>query len=151
MCAANPINDEEPTITPELELSLCGWTDWMSGNKPSARGEEETITLLRKYFQFCRTEDITAVECRAVGSLLADSAVAATASSVCDTRYNGYVCRNEDLPPGHTCTDYEVRFLCEPRHMDCSQMIPSVVPPTRAAITVSPPSDVAGRTWEISV
>ncbi|XP_025095657.1 mucin-5AC-like [Pomacea canaliculata] len=144
-CHPNPINDEEPTITPELELSLCGWTDWMSGNKPSARGEEETITLLRKFFQFCRTEDITAVECRAVGSGLADSAVAATASSVCDTRYNGYVCRNDDLPPGHTCTDYEVRFLCEPRHMDCSQLIPSVVPPTRAAITVSPPSDVAGE------
>ena len=42
------------------------------------------------------------------------------AAVTCDLRYDGLVCRNEDLPAGMTCPDFQVRFLCEPRGQDCS-------------------------------
>ena len=46
----------------------------------------------------------------------------------CDMRYGGLICRNEDLPAGMTCPDYQVRFLCEPRHLDCGNVTPTATP-----------------------
>lgn len=66
------------------------------------------------------------------------------AAVTCDLRYDGLVCRNEDLPAGMTCPDFQVRFLCEPRGQDCSG-VPTVAPQHRPVVTVGPPPSLPGE------
>lgn len=124
---ASITRDEEPTNSPQRKEPLkCGWTEWMSGHTPNDAGEQEKMSNLRSQFTFCPSEDITAVECRPVGVQHVDGDTGDP--SVCDIKYDGYLCRSEDLHEGHTCADYEVRFLCEPRYVDCSQNTPNPSP-----------------------
>ncbi|KAL8604894.1 hypothetical protein ACOMHN_028522 [Nucella lapillus] len=140
LCTCPPIvlNDEEPTATP-TPAPRCGWTPWLNGHQPSAQGEMETITALRKGAHFCASHDITALECQPVnGQVLSPQVQAAV---TCDLRYDGVVCRHEDLPAEMTCPDYQVRFLCEPRGQNCPDL-PTVAPQQRPLVTPTHPSHV---------
>ncbi|KAK7483904.1 hypothetical protein BaRGS_00024788, partial [Batillaria attramentaria] len=133
-------NDENPTSTPSSRtkepsshttepashtsepspLSTCGWTSWMSSHTPGAHGEQETLPGLRRQFQFCPTEDITAVECR---DSVRGMSAGQQAGVICDLRHSGLICRQQNLAPGEQCLDYEVRFLCEPKDKDCTSEV----------------------------
>ncbi|KAK7109139.1 mucin-5B-like [Littorina saxatilis] len=145
-CTCAPINDENPTVKPQKPAAKCGWTSWMSGHRPSPAGETETLTALRSMpGEFCPPEDIVAVECRPMGNQMVEDEVKAAVT--CDLRYDGMVCRSEDLPVGVTCPDYQVRFLCEPRGQDCSGVPtpnttqPLVRPHPRTHVTAHPQTD----------
>ncbi|XP_048245023.1 mucin-5AC-like isoform X2 [Haliotis rufescens] len=123
-----------PTITPGIGQTglptavptVCGWTKWMNSNTPDNTGEMELLANLRQQFQFCHTEDITALECR-------DSNTHKSASEsgqvgvTCDMKYSGLMCSNNKQMVGGTCFDYEVRVLCEPKGVDCSK-VPTAIP-----------------------
>lgn len=91
----------------------------MSSNMPASLGEQETIPDLRLHFQFCPTDDITAVECRDKST---QRMVTSDPGVVCDLRYSGLICRQE-LLQSKKCPDYEVRFLCEPKDKNCSSQV----------------------------
>ncbi|XP_076461744.1 uncharacterized protein LOC143294198 [Babylonia areolata] len=129
-------NDEGPTVTPAV-LTTCGWTPWMNGHHPSADGEIETISALRKGAQFCASPDITAIQCQLVDNQTLSTQVQAVVT--CDLRYDGLVCRQQDQPAGITCPDFQVRFLCEPRGQDCGDLS-TASPHPRPLVTLTLPS-----------
>ncbi|XP_067650638.1 mucin-5AC-like [Haliotis asinina] len=130
-----------PTAAP----TVCGWTQWMNSNTPDNTGEMELLPSLRQQFQFCNTEDITALECR-------DSKTQKSVSEsgqigvTCDMKYSGLMCSNSKQMVGSTCFDYEVRVLCEPKGVDCSK-VPTASPSTRQSgqPTASPSAGQSGQ------
>ncbi|RUS78725.1 hypothetical protein EGW08_013512, partial [Elysia chlorotica] len=116
MCNCTASTQKTPMPTGNTEPK-CEWTAWMDSQAPDALGEEESISMLRSDFSFCKTADITAVECR-------DRVTKKTAEQLgqtrvlCDLQYEGLKCFSADQPAGQ-CADYEVRFFCEPQGLDC--------------------------------
>ena len=142
----------KPTASrkPTTSESSCGWTAWMNGHSPNSVGELEELTNLRKAFTFCDTADITAVECRDAKSQISSSDAGQT-DVICDLKYSGLVCRNDQQPSGQPCADYEIRFLCEPKHVDCGSPTksPSVSQSPNVGpvghLTAHPPQTCSGK------
>ncbi|XP_041367296.1 uncharacterized protein LOC121381939 [Gigantopelta aegis] len=124
-----PAPTQRPTGKPTASPARCGWTRWMNGHAPNSIGELEILPDLRQVYTFCGTTDITAAECRDVKTHVASSDAGQT-DVLCDLKYSGLVCRNDKQTSGHGCADYEIRFLCEPKHLDCSSPTRSPTSPT---------------------
>ncbi|GFN75366.1 LOW QUALITY PROTEIN: mucin-2-like [Plakobranchus ocellatus] len=114
----------------------CDWTPWMSSQQPGQLGEEETISMLRADHTFCSTVDITAVQCRDVATKKTSEELG-QASVICDLQFEGLKCFNKDQPNSQ-CADYEVRFFCEPRGVDCGANSVTTTSPQPPAVTLTP-------------
>ncbi|CAH1788460.1 unnamed protein product, partial [Owenia fusiformis] len=107
-----------------------GWTQWMSSFIPTPlnQGDLETYPNLRKAYQFCSFNEITAVQCRVIGTnTMADY----SGQTVTCSMDNGLICYNKDQE-ANTCYDYEVRVYCE-----CTEATTPVVPPSGESTTPS--------------
>ncbi|KAK3733738.1 hypothetical protein RRG08_026853 [Elysia crispata] len=116
-CSAGSVLTKTTPMPAGNKEPKCEWTAWMDSQAPDALGEEESISMLRSDFSFCKTADITAVECRdRVSKKTAEQL--GQANVLCDLQFEGLKCFSADQPSGQ-CADYEVRFFCEPQGLDC--------------------------------
>ena len=119
-----PLSSQTPTMAPYLGVTgtptpaplpaACtqsGPTNWMSVSTPTPynQGDMETIPSLRQKYTFCDISQMTAMECRVVGTSV--SAAASGQQVTCDLR-NGLRCNHADQTGG-PCYNYEVRFTCD--------------------------------------
>ena len=112
---AKPFIGVTGTPTPAPFPAVCtqsGPTNWMSVSTPTPynQGDMETIPLLRQQYSFCDISQMTAMECRVVGTAI--SAAASGQQVTCDLR-NGLKCNHADQTNGIECYNYEVRFTCD--------------------------------------
>ena len=120
-----PLSSQTPTMAPYIGVTgtptpaplpaACtqsGPTNWMSVSTPTPfnQGDMETIPLLRRQYSFCDISQMTALECRVVGTSI--SAAASGQKVTCDLR-NGLRCNHADQTGGSECYNYEVRFTCD--------------------------------------
>lgn len=104
-----------PTIPPSTLPPVCvqtGPTSWMSVGTPSPynQGDIESFPALRQQYTFCDNSQMTAIECRVVGTQT--SSAASKQRVFCDLR-NGLKCYHSDQQNGEQCLNYEVRITCD--------------------------------------
>lgn len=104
-----------PTIPPSTLTPLCvqtGPTAWMSVGTPTPfnQGDIESFPALRQQYTFCESSQMTAIECRVVGTQT--SSAASKQRVFCDLR-NGLKCYHSDQKNGERCLNYEVRITCD--------------------------------------
>ncbi|KAL4222951.1 Mucin-5B [Mactra antiquata] len=117
------------SATPPLAKTLppaclqSGPTVWMSVSTPTAfnQGDVESFAILRRSYTFCDVSQISAIECRVVGTQT--SSAASGQRVFCDAR-NGLKCYHSDQRNGEQCLNYEVRITC-----DCGLNITTTVAP----------------------
>ncbi|XP_052248669.1 mucin-5AC-like isoform X9 [Dreissena polymorpha] len=98
-----------PTLPPQCVQN--GPTAWMSVSAPTPfnQGDIESISDLRAKYTFCDASQMTAIECRVVGTQT--SSAAAGQRVFCDLR-NGLKCYHSNQAAGEQCLNYEVRVTC---------------------------------------
>ena len=93
------------------------WTDWMSSSTPSgitlagktvSGGEYENFARLRSKYDFCKTSDVVAIDCRVKGTKI-HWTQSGDESIICDYKW-GFRCDNR--AQAGKCKDYEVKFYC---------------------------------------
>ncbi|WAR09836.1 SSPO-like protein [Mya arenaria] len=150
-----PMYTASPTV-PTLAARCVqnGPTAWMSVSVPTPynQGDVESIRNLRSQYTFCDASQMTAIECRVVGTTT--SSAAAGQRVFCDLR-NGLKCYHSDQNPGEQCHNYEVRVTCDCSLPITTTIAPNMLPtgsPTRPRLDwgtpstiVHPPPTVAGH------
>lgn len=103
-----------PTMIPTLapQCLQAGPTAWMSVSTPTPynQGDVESFSILRRQYTFCDQSQMTAIECRVVGTQV--SSAASGQRVFCDL-LNGLKCYHSDQEAGQQCLNYEVRVTCD--------------------------------------
>ncbi|KAG7508924.1 hypothetical protein JOB18_029127 [Solea senegalensis] len=85
------------------------WTGWFDRDDPSGTGDWETLEHLRKSYPRKICPSPIGIQAQTL------SASSPTVDVIFkEDTTEGFVCRNEDQPPGKMCQDYRVRFRCPP-------------------------------------
>ncbi|CBY32632.1 unnamed protein product, partial [Oikopleura dioica] len=95
------------TKSPKCITETNDWTEWMNYNIPTLAndGDFENHHYLRRRFDYCGEEMISAVECRPAGASTYSGQMV-----TCDVN-TGLTCFNDNQDI-EMCLDYEVRFFC---------------------------------------
>ncbi|XP_013416351.1 mucin-5AC isoform X3 [Lingula anatina] len=98
-----------------VQIQGHSWSRWYDRDDPSATGDWETVTELRKSHYICGGCKPIGAECRVKGSSTVftrwrGSAPDKLAANCLPT--TGLICKNADQGSGGLCKDYEIRFLC---------------------------------------
>ncbi|WAR09835.1 CRAM-like protein [Mya arenaria] len=122
-----------PTMTPPSVTGVpgktgiynCtqGWTSAMSVTTSSITGDDlETITDLRRKYEFCDDEKIVSIRC---ADLISDKTAKELGQKVTCDMTQGLICKGADQPGGK-CADYMVQLYCD---CDASMTTTTLVPP----------------------
>ncbi|WAR09825.1 MFGM-like protein [Mya arenaria] len=123
-----PIYTASPTVpTMTAKCVQNGPTAWMSVSVPTPynQGDVDSIRNLRSQYTFCNASQMTAIECRVVGTTT--SSAAAGQRVFCDLR-NGLKCYHSDQNPGEQCHNYEVRVTCDCSLPHTTTIAPNTLP-----------------------
>jgi len=123
------VTTTKPTTTVVTKSPKCitetnEWTDWMNYNIPTLAndGDFENHHYLRRRFEYCGEEMISAVECRPAGASTYSGQMV-----TCDVN-TGLTCFNDNQDI-EMCLDYEIRFFCR-CGVETTTEAPTVAPTT---------------------
>lgn len=121
-----------PGRSTPVPTSCLYWTPWISTVTPDQTGEYETIYNMKNLIRTCNMNQITKIECRAVGTHTAFNATGEV-GVMCGIQYNGLVCLNSKQKTGQ-CQDHEIRAFCD----ECVAHTTSVTPTPVPRVTPNP-------------
>ncbi|XP_030365446.1 cartilage intermediate layer protein 2 [Strigops habroptila] len=101
----------------ELDLDTAGrgaeWTSWFNIDHPGGDGDHESLEAIRFYYRGRVCERPVAIQARTTEWELPED----VGEVVHISPKKGFRCINKEQPPGKTCSNYHIRFLCPLEHI----------------------------------
>ncbi|XP_061201615.1 cartilage intermediate layer protein 2 [Neopsephotus bourkii] len=101
----------------ELDLDTAGrgaeWTSWFNIDHPGGDGDHESLEAIRFYYRGRVCERPVAIQARTTEWELPED----VGEVVHVSPKKGFRCINKEQPPGKTCSNYHIRFLCPLEHI----------------------------------
>ncbi|XP_027586775.2 cartilage intermediate layer protein 2 [Pipra filicauda] len=101
----------------ELDLDTAGkgaeWTSWFNIDHPGGDGDHESLEAIRFYYRGRVCERPVAIQARTTEWELPEE----VGEVVHASPKRGFRCINKEQPPGKTCSNYHIRFLCPLEHI----------------------------------
>ncbi|KAM9516333.1 cartilage intermediate layer protein 2 [Guaruba guarouba] len=101
----------------ELDLDTAGrgaeWTSWFNIDHPGGDGDHESLDAIRFYYRGRVCERPVAIQARTTEWELPED----VGEVVHISPKKGFRCINKEQPPGKTCSNYHIRFLCPLEHI----------------------------------
>lgn len=84
------------------------WTSWFNIDHPGGDGDHESLEAIRFYYRGRVCERPVAIQARTTEWELPED----VGEVVHVSPKKGFRCINKEQPPGKTCSNYHIRFLC---------------------------------------